>query len=282
MARISVQDVTTSNLDDLCWLCVPPTRRTDPAFAEGVAEKRLWAFRMLDRWGSVAKIAYHGGKPAGQIQFRPVSQHRVVSIDCIFVPEISHWRRGIGTVLLASLVEEMRQPQRWFGGESAIALVTKTFPGQKPGQFAAAAFFRAKGFQQVGRDPHLLYLPLSQTRPLLPSTGWQSGEDLLWPSQYTHYVAQEEDRRQAVIIHGPSFCPFSFFLLMQAEAQVREIAPDLPVRWINQSEQPEEAVKRGGYAGCVVNATPITAFVLDRERFRQQVESALAARVAGG
>lgn len=277
MARITVSEVTSENLDDLSWLCVPPARRSDPAFVAGVYEKRRWAEGVLAQWGALGKIAYYAGAPAGQLQYRPVPQHRVVSIDCIFVPDISHWRRGIASVLLASLVEEMRQPLRWFGDQPARALVTKTFPGQKPGQFAASAFFRAKGFVPIGRDPHLLHFPLFRGGLQLPSSGWESGEDLLFPSQHAQYVPQEEDRRQAVIIFGPTFCPFSFFLLKQAEAQLNAIAPDLPVRWISQSDQPVDALKRGGYVGCVVNARPITAFVLDADRFRQEVESALGA-----
>jgi hypothetical protein len=277
MARIAVSDVTTANLDDLCWLCVPPARRDDPAFEEGVRAKRLWAFRMHDRWGTFAKIAYYGDSPAGQIQYRPVPRHRVVSIDCIYVPNISHWRRGIATVLLAGLIEDMAQPQRCFDGEAAVALVTRTFPGQKPGQYAAAAFFRRKGFVPVGRDPQLLHLPLGRARRPIPSSGWETADNLLWPVAAAEYVPQDEDRDTLVIIYGPSFCPFSYFLLKQAETQVRELAPDLPVRWISQSEEPEEAVKRGGYAGCVVRATPITSFVLDRDRFRQEVQTALDA-----
>ena len=106
MARIALQDVTTANLDDLCWLCVPPARREDPAFVEGVREKRLWAERMLDRWGGFAKVAYYGGVPAGQIQYRPVPQHRVVSVDCIYVPELPHW--AVDDLLEASLVASAR------------------------------------------------------------------------------------------------------------------------------------------------------------------------------
>jgi hypothetical protein len=55
----------------------------------------------------------------------------------------------------------------------------------------------------------------------------------------------------------------------------REIAPRMPIRWIDRSAEPEEAGKRGSVEGCVVNACQIKSLVLDKEGFRKEVAAAL-------
>jgi hypothetical protein len=275
METVRVVDVTAANAGDLCRLCVPPERREDPAFVTGMAEKGKWVAAMLDRWGAVAKLAYWGAVPAGQIQYVPLPDHEAVAITCIYVPAEDHWHRGVATRLLDSLIEDMGRPKPWFGGRPVRVLVTKTFPGEKPGQFSARAFFLGRGFRQVEACPDALFLPLLPGADLVDVTEWPSAEDLLWTSGSSRYVPQPDDAGVALIIYGPSFCPFSFTLLKKAEELVREAAPEILIRWISRSEQPVEVERRGGFAGCVVNATPITSFVLDRQGFQREVRAAL-------
>lgn len=264
MGKISVRDTTAENLDDLCRICIPPEKRDDPTFVTGIEVKIRWAMEMLQVWGAFAKMAYVGSAAVGLIQYEPVPRERVVRIHCIYIPEKGYWQKGIATRLLSSLIEEMKGPKIWLGGEPALALVTKTFPGEKPGQYPACYFFTRMGFKQVGGNPDYLYYPLKEGFIYQPLE-----------EQEVEYVSQEEDKGKALIIYGPSFCPFSYTFLKMAEQAIMQVAPGIPVRWIDKSEEPKEVKKRGCFEGCIVNAKPIKSFVPAKDNFQREVVEAL-------
>jgi GNAT superfamily N-acetyltransferase len=263
--NIIVVEASENNLYDLCRLCIPLERQSDPVFMKGVELKRIWAEDMLKCWGSVAKIAYVGEAPAGLIQYAPVPDEMVVRIICIFVPYREHWRKGIGRRLLTSLIEDMRSPKSWFGGKPPLALVTRPFPGEKPGQYPARNFFIGMGFRQVEEDPGLFYYPLKNGFVYRPV---ERGE--------SKYVPQECDKGKVVIIYSPSFCPWSFFFLKKSEQEIEKAVQGVHVRWINSSEEPTEAEKRGISEGVIVNGRVISSFILDdRVTFIKEVLTAL-------
>jgi len=275
MEEIKIGDVTDRDIDDLCRICVPSEQRDDPTSIKGMEEKRKWAMEMLQRWGSLAKMAYKGPVPVGQVQYRPLPLRRIVYIYCIYVPEKGHWRQGIATKLLDNLLEEMKKPRVWFDHQPALALVTKTFPGEKPGQYPARSFFAQKGFRQAGENPDFLYYPLTEGFSLAAEEEEEIIREVFSEGERIEYIPQEEDRGKAVLIYGPSFCPFSYPFLKKAETHIQEVAPDIPIRWISETEDPAEMKKRGGFKGCVVNARPIKSFVLDKENFQKEVTEAL-------
>lgn len=263
--NIIVVEASENNLSDLCKLCVPLDRQSDPVFVRGVELKRIWAEDMLKRWGSVAKIAYVDEAPAGLIQYAPVPDEMVVRIICIFVPYREHWRKGIGRRLLNSLIEDMRRPKSWFGGKPPSALVTKPFPGEKPGQYPARDFFIDMGFKQVEEDPSLFYYPLKHGFVYRPVK--RSG---------SNYVPQEDDKGKVVIIYSPSFCPWSYLFLKRSGQEIEKAVQGVCIRWINSSEEPNEAEKRGVSEGVIVNGRLISSFILDdREAFIKEVLAAL-------
>ncbi len=275
MEDIHIRDATADNLGDLCRICVPPEKRDDPTFTKGVEEKRKWAVGMLRAWGTFAKVAYQGSTPAGQIQYKPDPAHRVVYIYCIYVPAPEYWRQGIASLLLDHLVEDMQCPHIWFDRQLPLALVTKTFPGETPGQYSARSFFTRKGFRPVGEDTDWLYYPLADGVTLAPETETEIVEGFFLEEQKVEYVPQVEDKGKAVILYRPSFCPFSYPFFKRAEGYIREVAPETPIRWISQSDAPAEVEKRGGFVGCIVNAHPIKAFILDKDRFQKEVRESL-------
>ena len=264
MEKVCVVDVGEETIQNLCQVCVPSGRRDDPDFITGMEEKRKWAIRMLHKWGAFAKLAYRGSTAVGLIQYKPIPSERVVFIYCIYVPESEHWRKGVASQLLSSLIEEMEEPKAWFDDQLPLAMVTETFPGEKPGQYTAHRFFTNKGFKPAGEKPNLLYYPLMNDYVYRPI-----GE------KEVKYIPQEEDKGKAVIIHGSSSCPYSYSFLKLAEASVREVAPGLPVRWINHLLEPEEVNKRGLREGCIVNAKHIKTFVLHKAGFEEDVGRAL-------
>jgi GNAT superfamily N-acetyltransferase len=266
MDRIDIKDVAQENLEDLCWLCVPPQRRDSPDFVRGVDEKRRWTAEMLSKWGPFARLAYEAEAPVGMIQFRPVPEERVVHIDCTFVPREECLRKGIATRLLSSLIDDAGQPMRWFDNKPALALVTRTFPGEMPPHYGARGFFSRRGFGQIGADPDHMYYPLTVGYVYRPPDKKEVG-----------YIPQDEDRGKAVIICGPNGCPFTYpYFLRTMEKHIREINPGTPIRWIDSSEEPSELTKRNVHVGdCIVNASPVKSFVLNKEGFQREVRDLL-------
>lgn len=276
MDTITVRDVTAENLADL-EVCIPRERRGDLAFVAGMHEKRQWAVEMLRRWGTFAKIAYRGAVPAGLLQHRPIPADHAIFIYCIYVPERTHWQQGVASRLLDGLIGEMREPQVWFDYRPARLLVTRTFSGERAGQLSARSFFLRRGFRPAADDAETLYFPLAEDVPVarVKAIAEDGAAERFFEEPSGAYVPQAEDRKKAIIIYGPSSCPFTYNFWLRAESQIKEIAPDLPIRWINTIAEPAEVERRGGFAGCVVNATPIKSFVLDRDGFQREVRQAL-------
>lgn len=266
MDEINVKDVTNENVEDLCWVCVFPCLRDDPDWVRGAGDKKKWAVEMLPKWGSFAKVAYENGNPAGMIQYRPLQEERIVSIDCIYVPVRSFWGKGVATRLLRSLMEDVQKPMNWFDSRRPLALVTTTFPGGTPEQYTAREFFTRKGFKQLGKDPdHLCY-------PLQPGSVYKPVA-----KKEVRYVPQDEDKDKVVIVSGPDYCPAAYpYFLKRTEKYIREIYPEVPIRWIDSSEEPEELKKRNVAVGtCIVNAKLIKSYVLDKDNFQKEVKTAL-------
>jgi hypothetical protein len=66
-----------------------------------------------------------------------------------------------------------------------------------------------------------------------------------------------------------------YVFLKKAEQVIKEVAPGIPIRWIDKSKEPEESRKRGNIKGCAVNTKLIKSFVLDKEDFQKEVTEVL-------
>ena len=246
-------------LDHLINLCIPPGRKDDPLFVEGMKEKRRWATRLIERYGSIAKLAYLDSKPVGLIQYQPIPEERLVEITCIFVPEEENLRKGIGRALLKALMGEMNEAKPFFDNKPPLAFVTWAF--QVPGRYPQHEFYRRMGFKRVREeDPFFLYYPLEEGYVHRPKRG--------------EFIPQEEDRGKALIFYDPS-CPFCIYFSEVIKREIREVAPEIPVRTINMFEESDEVKKRGQVPFCAVNGRPIQASFMDRENFQREVREAL-------
>ncbi|MEO0084274.1 MAG: GNAT family N-acetyltransferase [candidate division WOR-3 bacterium] len=255
-----IKDVDYENVNDLVNFCIPINKRNDPSFATGAEEKRKWALTMLKNYGEVAKLAYLNSKPVGMIQYQPVFPKNLIRIRCIFVPEKKYTRKGIGSALLNSLINDMKKPKVYFNNHAPAAIITNAF--ETPAGYSQFLFFRKKGFITV--KDNLLYYPLKDNF-------------IYQPPAKKVYKPFKKDIGKALIFYDP-FCPFSLFFAKEIEKTINAITADLSIEFINTFEKPKEFSKRGGDALCIVNCQPINAFVLDKENFIKEVKSALKIR----
>ncbi len=262
MGEIQICDPAGNNLSDLAGLCLPTEGKTNPVLEKGRKEKETWSREMIKKGVPFAKLGYLQRELAGVINFEPIPEEEAANIRCIFVPQEKHQKRGVATRLLEAVIDDMKKPQAWNLNRPAKTLRTYAFSTGNPSFLPQEGFYRRRNFRQIGADPLAFYLPLEE--------GYIHEPGLRQPGP--SYIFQEEDRGTALILHGPSFCPWDYSFNLKAEQSLREIAPALTIRWIDQNREPEEIAKRGGYLGIVVNGQPILSLVLFREEFRKEVE----------
>jgi len=229
----------------------------DPDWSRGVLEKKKWAADMLQRWGSLAKVAYKDGTPVGLIQYRPIPQEQTVNIDCIYVPHGGGAVKGTASRLLSSLMDDVTRPMSWFDDRPPLALVANSFEGGEPGQLTAREFFKRKGFRQVGDDPDHLYYPLKEG--------------------FVYAPVEKKAAGKVLLVCGPNGCPATYpFILKRMENYIREMCPEVPIRWLDSSEEPEELGRRNARVGdCIANAGIVKSFVLDKASFQDEVKGKL-------
>jgi GNAT superfamily N-acetyltransferase len=259
MEKLEIRDVNLENIDDLINLCIPPDKKDDPLYVEGIKAKKKWATQVIEKYGSIAKLAYSNSKPVGLIQYQPNPEERLVKISCIFVPEEENLRKGIGKSLLKALIEDMKEPKPAFSNDIPLALVTWAF--EVPGRYPQHNFYQRMKFRKVKEDdPFLLYYPLKK--------------EFTYRPKEKKFIPQEEDRGKALIFYDPS-CPFSIIFSEKMKGLIVETAPNIQIRIINNFEEPEEVEKRGKVPSCAVNGKPIETFFMDKENFQKEVREAL-------
>ena len=247
------------SIDDLINLCIPPDKNDDPLFVEGMDAKRRWAIKVMEKYETIAKLAYFNSEPVGLIQYQPNPEERLVEIGCIFIPEEKHLRRGIGKSLLKALMEEMKAPKPIFHNDIPLAFVAWAF--EVPGRYSQHKFYQRMGFRRVkDDDPLLLYYPLKKGYIHRPKG--------------KKFIPQEEDRGKALIFYDPS-CPWAIYFSEHIKKSVQEAVPNVPIRTINKSEESEEVEKRGQVPSCVIDGKPIETSFMDKESFQKDVKTAL-------
>jgi N-acetylglutamate synthase-like GNAT family acetyltransferase len=259
MEKLEIRDVSLENIEDLVNLCIPPDKKDDPLFVEGMNAKMRWATHLIERHQSIAKLAYLNSKPVGLIQCQLNPEERLVEITCVFVPEEENFRKGIGKSLLKALMKNVKEPKPAFNNDVPLALVTWAF--EVPGRYPQHKFYQRMGFKRVKEDdPFLLCYPLKKGYVYRPKE--------------KKFIPQEEDNGKALIFYDPS-CPFCIYFSENIKKSIGEVAPDIPITMINKFEESEEVEKRGKVPSCAVNRKPIETFFMDKENFQKEVKKAL-------
>jgi len=260
---IRIENLSDLNIDDLIHVC-SSKRLNDPVHQQGIALKRQWLLTMLEKYGSCAKIGYYGDKPVAQVLYYPEkadmakanTREDVLVISCIYNPASEAQKLGIGTMLLHSVVSDANRRRTCLGDRPCKFILAKAF---NTGEFLPMPeFYKKNGFLPTD-DAGLLWLRLEGEYEPAKRPG--------------EYKPLSEDANKAVIFYGP-VCQFSFQFAKKIEEIIRETAPNIEIRMINEWENPEESAKRRNW-WLVVNAKPIQTFFMDSAKFKQEIGQAV-------
>jgi len=264
--EIRVVDVDTSNIDDLVSVC-SFKRLSDPIHKMGVDLKTEWVKDMLQTYGSCAKIAYLDGIPCCQVLHyaeerdplvtRP--RERAIQVQCIFTSRPEARRKGVAKALLKHLLKDIEQPMACFHNQPCSFVFTSAFDTGEV--FSQRRFFEHMGFKRAVNGSDILYYPIAGTYA---------------PRETMETRAVSDDEGRAVLLHSPT-CQFSFEFAKHAEATIRAVAPNLPIRLVNEWEHPSEAIGRKGEK-ILVNGVPIRSFFSGEDEFKDDIKKALATR----
>lgn len=113
--NVKIRDIAEANIDDLVGLCAPKWKdqRHAATLKEGGSKKGEWIRKALDKFGVCAKVAYLEEKPVGFVEFYPMHtfpllpkrDKRTVMITCVFVPDKTLQKSGIGSKLAQALIK---------------------------------------------------------------------------------------------------------------------------------------------------------------------------------
>jgi len=80
---------------------------------EDMMQKKLrWLSQTRERFGDCGRIAYLDGKPAGYAQYAPpnlLPSEDAVFIGCLFISDSKLRRSGLGSQILQSIVNELKE-----------------------------------------------------------------------------------------------------------------------------------------------------------------------------
>jgi len=262
--KIRVENLRDSNIDDLIHVC-SSNRLSDPVHQQGIKLKKQWLHRMLNEWGSCAKIAYYADKPVAQLLYYPeeadvtkaFKRKNVLMINCIYNPTPESQKLGIGKRLLQNLIEDVKQRGTCLGNRSCKFILAKAF---NTGEFLPMPdFYKKMGFLPA-LEEGMFYLLVEgeyeSTKPV--------GE----------YAPLPEDKDNVLVFFSP-VCQFGYQFAKRIKKGIKEIAPKIKVEVINEWEKAEELIKRKNCT-LVVNARPIRTFFMDAAKFREEVSQAIS------
>jgi hypothetical protein len=263
--KVRIENLSQSNIEDLIYVC-SSKMLGNPIHQKGISLKKRWLMEMLEKYGSCAKVAYYNGKPAAQILYYPEEadvkaskRQNVLVINCIYNPTPEAQKLGIGTGLLQSVIDDVKQRKTCLGNKQCEFVLAKAF---NTGEFLPLPeFYKKRGFTSaLENEDSLLYLPV------------EGGYESVAP--VGEYKPLPEDKGRAVIFYSP-VCQFSYQFAKKTEETIREVAADIKIEMINEWENPQEAIKRKN-SWLIVNAKHIRTFLMAKERFKEEIKQAIS------
>jgi predicted GNAT family acetyltransferase len=262
--KVRIENLQESNIDDLIHVC-SGKKLTDPVHMRGVELKKHWLREMLEKYGSCAKIAFYGEKPVAQILYYPEEaditkasrRKNVLIIQCVYNPMPEAQKRGIGTQLLRSVIQDAKNRKTPLGLSPCRFMLARAF---NTGEFLSLTdFYRKNGF---------LPTPEENLYCLQMEAGYESAKPV------GKYKPLPEDKNKAIIFYSPT-CQFSYPFALRTSEIIKEVAPQIEIEFVNEWEKAEEAIKRRNQ-WLVVNSKPIHTFFMDTDRFKTEIRQALS------
>jgi len=256
--KVRIENLQESNIEDLIYVC-SSKRLSDPIHQQGIKLKRQWLREMLRKYGSCAKIAYYENKPVAQILYYPeeadvtraFKRKDVIVINCAYNPTTEAQKLGIGTRLLRSVIQDAEQRKTCLGNSPCNFILAKAF---NTGEFLPLPeFYKKNGFLPTS-EGDLLYISIEGGYEPVPPVGG--------------YEPLPEDRNRAVIFYGP-VCQFGYPFAKKIEELIREVAPHVKIKMINEWEKPEESIKRKNW-WLILNAKPVQTFFMETENSKKK------------
>lgn len=133
-------------------------------------EKLAWLRRVWEEWGCCGKLLFVGDKAVGYAQYAPARFFPTVAeypagpvsgdavlLACLFIPNPKDRRQGLGSVLLAAVLADLRAR----GIEAVETFARRGSPENPSGP---VEFYLKHGFRELRADPEfpLLRLDLEQ------------------------------------------------------------------------------------------------------------------------
>jgi N-acetylglutamate synthase-like GNAT family acetyltransferase len=258
---LKIRSAKKNDINKLAELCVPPDRRSEPYFRNGINLKKEYLKERFKKEEEIAKIAVEGEALIGMIQYQPRPAEQVIEIQCIFVPDDKHRKKGIGKRLLKELIKDAQEFKEYFNNNKPKSLITYAFEAHSG--YSQHKFYQKYGFKKINENnDYYLYYPLVEGYQYKPKVGREA------------FKALPEDKDRVLIFIDP-FCPFCYTFAKETEKLIKKAKDQIEVQFINILTQKQEVQKRGGIVlDCVVNQKPINEFFMEKEAFLKDVRKA--------
>jgi len=148
---VVIKDLSEENLDD--HPCFKYCRNTE----ETIRITKDWLRRVYSKFGSCVKVAYVDGNPVAMIQYSPMdifphvtrpNAHETILIHCIYVADKKYEGKGLGRMLMGSLIKDLRRPHPYLQGGKFRRIEALAGKG-RPGPAAPIEFFVKMGFKPI-------------------------------------------------------------------------------------------------------------------------------------
>jgi len=254
-SNIKVCDLSLNNIDDIIYVC-SQEKIKNPEHLKGIKMKKNWIKNMLKQHSKIGKIAYLNDKPVGQIIYYPHHfdplywglNGKAMIIHCIYCPFEWAQRKGVGTILLNSVIGEAKKQ----GCDFTIVNAFDT------GEFLPMPkFYMKRGFKKMQDLKDHYYLSLSNKEPKLK------------PMECKR---TSEDKNKAIVFYS-CVCQFFYPFTLKIKKIILEVLPNYSVEVVNYWENPDLFLSKGKN-WILVNGIPIKTWVREEEKFRQEVLAA--------
>lgn len=215
-----------------------------------IEAKKNWLSYMLERYGSVAKIAFIDDRPIAQLLYYPEEsipyldpRPGVIRVFCIYNPYPEYRNKGIAKKLIRYLIEESRRGEIFREIGEVHSLVAADVPFKREEYYSQVMFFKNIGFREISPYEYAYLIKGRELKPI----------------KMPKYVASEEDRGKAFIFYEPQ-CEFLPIVAHKIREEIINLATkydrEIEIKILNSWKYPHEYVKKG-FNNVVINGVPI-------------------------